>query len=93
MTPMQASTTLGLATADMEPGPVEQWGQRREYGYIGGENNVVVKKLNYIISLVENLQDQRTEHATEEVLLYSFLGIFVIVVADSFVRVGGTYVR
>ena len=50
------------------------------------------RKLNYMISLLEEQQDERTNHVTEEVVLYSFLGIFVIFVVDSFVRVG-KYVR
>jgi len=49
-------------------------------------------KLNKIISLLEEQQDQRTEHVTEELILYCFLGVFVIFVVDSFARVG-KYVR
>ncbi len=52
----------------------------------------IERKLNYMISLLEEQQDERTNHVTEEVVLYSFLGIFVIFVVDSFVRVG-KYVR
>lgn len=49
-------------------------------------------KLNYIITLLEEQQDQRTNHVTEEIVLYSFLGVFMIFIVDSFVRVG-KYVR
>ena len=49
-------------------------------------------KLNYLIHLLEEQQDERTENVTEEVILYSFLGIFIIFVVDSFARVG-KYVR
>jgi hypothetical protein len=55
-------------------------------------NDVLLKKLNYMINLLEEQQDERTENVTEEVVLYSFLGIFIIFIADSFVRVG-KYVR
>lgn len=55
-------------------------------------NDVLVKKLNYMIHLLEEQQDERTNNVTEEVVLYSFLGIFIIFVIDSFVRVG-KYVR
>ena len=48
--------------------------------------------LNYIINLLEEQQDERTENVTEEVILYSFLGIFIIFVVDSFAR-AGKYVR
>jgi len=48
----------------------------------------VMKKLNYVISLLEDQQDEKTNNVTEEVVLYSFLGIFVIFIVDSFARVG-----
>jgi hypothetical protein len=52
------------------------------------EEDLLIKKLNYMISLLEDQQDERTNTVTEEVVLYSFLGIFIIFVIDSFVRVG-----
>jgi hypothetical protein len=55
-------------------------------------NNPVVDKLNYIINLLEEHQDQRTNNVTEEIILYSFLGVFIIFVVDGFTRVG-KYVR
>jgi len=54
--------------------------------------DVLLQKLNYMISLLEDQQDERTDNVTEEVVLYSFLGIFIIFVADTFVR-AGKYVR
>ena len=56
------------------------------------EENVLLKKMNYMITLLEDQQDERTNNVTEEVILYSFLGIFIIFIADTFVRVG-KYVR
>ena len=55
-------------------------------------NEVMLKKVNYLIHLMEEQRDERTGNVTEEVVLYSFLGVFVIFVVDSFVRVG-KYVR
>ena len=55
-------------------------------------NQVLVEKLNYMINLLEEQQDQKTNSVTEEVVLYSFLGVFIIFVVDSFARVG-KYVR
>lgn len=55
-------------------------------------NKSLNDKLNYIINLLEEQQDERTENVTEEVILYSFLGIFIIFVVDSFAR-AGKYVR
>ena len=54
--------------------------------------DVLIQKLNYMITLLEDQQDEKTNNVTEEVVLYSFLGIFIIFIADTFVRVG-KYVR
>jgi high-affinity K+ transport system ATPase subunit B len=45
-----------------------------------------------MINLLEEKQDEKTNNVMEEVVLYSFLGIFIIFVIDSFARVG-KYVR
>jgi hypothetical protein len=55
-------------------------------------NDVLISKLNYMIHLLEEKQDERTNNVTEEVVLYSFLGIFIIFIVDSFSRIG-KYVR
>jgi hypothetical protein len=55
-------------------------------------NQVLLEKLNYMINLLEEQQDQKTGSVTEEVVLYSFLGVFIIFIVDSFARVG-KYVR
>jgi hypothetical protein len=61
--------------------------------FIGGDvNQVLIDKINYMINLLEDQQDERTNNVTEEVILYSFLGIFIIFVVDSFARVS-KYVR
>lgn len=56
------------------------------------QQDLLLQKLNYMINLLEEKQDERTNNVTEEVILYSFLGIFIIFVVDSFARVG-KYVR
>jgi hypothetical protein len=50
--------------------------------------DVLLQKLNYMISLLEDQQDEKTNNVTEEVILYSFLGIFMIFLADTFVKAG-----
>jgi hypothetical protein len=57
-----------------------------------GNDSILIDKLNYMIKLLEEQQDERTSNVTEEVVLYCFLGIFIIFIVDSFVRVG-KYVR
>ena len=48
----------------------------------------VLTKLNYIIDLFEDQKEIRTSQKNEEIVLYCFLGIFMIYVLDSFVSVG-----
>lgn len=76
--------------------PPQDKGQQMPYNHNSyhpsSENDALVEKLNYMISLLEQQQDEKTNNVTEELILYSFLGIFVIFLVDSFVRVG-KYVR
>lgn len=55
-------------------------------------DDLLLKKLNYMIHLLEEQKDDKTGNATEEILLYSFLGVFMIFLVDSFTR-AGKYVR
>ena len=45
------------------------------------------EKLNYMIHLLEEEKDSKTNNITEELVLYMFLGVFVIFIVDSFARV------
>ena len=60
--------------------------------HVSSNEDLLLQKLNYMITLLEDQQDEKTNHVTEEVVLYSFLGIFIIFIADTFVR-AGKYVR
>jgi len=51
-------------------------------------SDILIEKLNYMIHLLEEQQDERTNTVTEEVVLYSFLGVFIIFIVDAFSRVG-----
>lgn len=59
---------------------------------LSGEKDMLIEKLNYMIHLLEEQQEEKTGHVTEELILYTFLGVFVIFVIDSFAR-AGKYVR
>ena len=48
----------------------------------------LLEKLNYIINLFEDEREIKTNKKNEEIVLYCFLGIFVIYVLDSFVSIG-----
>jgi high-affinity K+ transport system ATPase subunit B len=66
--------------------------QVQGYASTQTSQDILLQKLNYMINLLEEQQDEKTNNVTEEVILYSFLGIFIIFVIDSFARVG-KYVR
>lgn len=52
----------------------------------------LMEKLNYMIHLLEEQQHEKTDNVMEEFILYTFLGVFVIFMSDSFAR-AGKYVR
>ena len=54
--------------------------------------DVLLTKLTYIIKLLEEQQDERTSFVVEELILYSFLGIFIIFIIDSFGK-ASKYIR
>lgn len=64
--------------------------QRAQQSHINSDK--LMEKINYMIHMLEQQQHEKTENITEEFILYSFLGIFVIYVCDSFSR-GGKYIR
>ena len=55
---------------------------------IHGSKDDLMKKLNYMIHLLEENKDEKTNTVTEELILYMFLGVFVIFVVDSFAKAG-----
>jgi hypothetical protein len=63
-------------------------------GISKGENgsDKVMDRLNYMTQMLESLQMEKTNHATEEFVLYCLLGVFMIYIVDGFSR-GGKYVR
>jgi hypothetical protein len=54
----------------------------------GANSDELIEKLNYIVHLLEEQHNERTENVTEELVLYCFLGVFIIFVVDSFARAG-----
>ena len=55
---------------------------------LNGGQNELMTKLNHILHLLEEQQDHKTSNVTEELILYLFLGVFVIFTVDSFTKVG-----
>jgi len=56
-------------------------------GTSGGDDKLM-EKINYMIHMIEEQQREKTGNITEEFLLYTFLGVFIIFVVDSFARTG-----
>lgn len=71
-----------------------------QYNPIGSNGNTtatsidsrLMEKINYMIHMLENMEYEKTANVTEEFILYTFLGVFIIFVVDSFSK-GGKYVR
>jgi len=58
----------------------------------GESGDKMMERLNYMTQMLESLQMEKTNHVTEEFVLYSLLGVFMIYIVDGFSR-GGKYVR
>jgi hypothetical protein len=48
----------------------------------------ILDKIQYLTHLMEEMQHEKTTNITEEFILYTMLGVFVIYVVDSFTRIG-----
>jgi uncharacterized coiled-coil protein SlyX len=57
-----------------------------------GSGDKVAEKLNYMVHLLEEMQMEKTNHVTEEFVLYTMLGVFMIYLVDGFAQTG-KYVR
>lgn len=58
----------------------------------GNVDDKIMEKINYMIHMLEEQQNEKTNNVTEEFILYTFLGVFIIFVVDSFAR-AGKYIR
>ena len=55
---------------------------------LSGPQDSLMEKVNYVINMLEDQQDIKNNKTSEELVLYLFLGVFVIFVVDSFARAG-----
>ena len=55
------------------------------------ERDELLRKLNYMIHLLEEQKNERTGYVTEDLILYSFLGIFIILSAVIFSQLAPMY--
>ena len=56
------------------------------YAKMGINNDSLMEKINYMIHMMEEQQHEKTSNITEEFILYTFLGVFIIFIVDSFNR-------
>jgi len=52
----------------------------------------ILDKIQYLTHLMEEIQNEKTSNITEEFILYTMLGVFVIYVVDAFSK-SGKYIR
>ena len=67
---------------------VPYYNQATNNANIHGSRDELMEKLNYIVQVLEETKDEKTENISEELVLYMFLGVFVIFVVDSFAKAG-----
>lgn len=48
----------------------------------------LMEKINYMLHMLEEQQHEKTNNITEEFILYTFLGVFIIFIVDAFARTG-----
>jgi hypothetical protein len=76
---LNASTNLG-SIASHNTSHVSHASQNNAF------NDKIMEKLNHMIHLLEETRHEKTANITEEFILYTFLGVFVIFIVDSFSR-------
>ena len=82
---IQAASTSATSSSQYAP--------QMQNGAEGVSNKGINEQLNYIIHLLEEQQNAKTSTTTEELILYTFLGVFTIYIVDSFTKVGKPYTR
>ena len=63
----------------------------REYGLSvndGLSNEKLMERVNYMIRLLEEQKMEKTNYVMEEFIMYTFLGVFMVYVCDSFATYG-----
>lgn len=68
--------------------PVQATQQMKPFNVSVNSKSNIEDKLNEIMLMLQEQKDEKTESVTEEIILYSFFGIFMIYLVDSFKRVG-----
>ena len=48
----------------------------------------LLQKVNHILQILEEQKEIKTNQKNEEIVLYCFLGLFILYILDSFVNLG-----
>jgi len=93
------SGTANLSNYQRSYEPPQQLVNKPYYANMGiGQGSTItsdsklMEKINYMVHLLEEQSHEKTNNITEEFILYTFLGVFIIFVVDSFSR-SGKYIR
>lgn len=83
--------TTTYQTAYEIPAQVATWsrgngGSMGASGATTSQDQRILDKINYMIHLLEQQQNEKTNHALEEFVMFSLVGVFIIYVLDSFSR-------
>lgn len=91
--PPEISTNNDITTNEYKDSNVQEHSYVEQYNspppvqaYV--QKDELSTKLNYIIHMLQEQQSQKTDSVIEELILYCFLGVFIIFLIDSFVKVG-----
>jgi hypothetical protein len=90
------AVTLGNYQKVYDPANVDYKPYYAKMGISSNEGSAIdgklMEKINYMIHMLENQDNEKTANITEEFILYTFLGVFIIFVLDSFSK-HGKYIR
>lgn len=81
------STNLSSYATSYDP-PKKAQTKQPIYAKMDLNNDSLMEKINYMIHMMEEQQHEKTSNITEEFILYTFLGVFIIFIVDSFNRTG-----
>jgi len=84
--------TLKLPPYILNPGAGRPAAAAAASGVNPYNDGKLMERINYMIHLLEEQRDEKTSNITEEFILYTFLGVFIIYIVDSFAR-SGKYTR
>jgi len=86
-------TNAGIEGLRSSPSAMLGASPKPYYSNMGiGSGDKMLEKINYMIHMLENMESEKTANVTEEFVLYTFTGIFIIFVLDTFLKTG-KYVR